>query len=125
MSITVVNLAEKFTKFADYYSPKIAAELNESYVKLAKLEGEFIWHQHDNEDELFLVVEGTLRLILREEGQERELHVRPGEFVVIPRGVEHKPIADKEVHLVLLEPKTTLNTGNMKNERTLEKLDWI
>ena len=120
-----VNLAQKFSLFSDYYSPKIAGELNDSYVKLAKLKGEFIWHHHDHEDELFLVVRGTLRMMLLENGREREVRVGEGEFIVVPRGVEHKPIADEEVHLVLLEPKSTLNTGNVRNERTVEQLQTI
>jgi mannose-6-phosphate isomerase-like protein (cupin superfamily) len=120
-----VNLAQKFALFSDYYSPKIAGEFNESYVKLAKLKGEFVWHHHDHEDELFLVVKGTLRMMLQENGREREVRIGEGEFIIVPRGVEHKPVADEEVHLVLLEPKTTLNTGNLRNERTVEKLQTI
>lgn len=125
MSIEVVNLTTKFAAFSDRWSPKIAAELNDSYVKLAKLEGEFVWHHHENEDELFLVVRGTLHLRIREDGNERELVIQPGEFVVVPRGVEHLPMSSEEVHIVLLEPKTTLNTGNLRNERTHETLAWI
>jgi mannose-6-phosphate isomerase-like protein (cupin superfamily) len=121
----VVNLAQKFTKFSDYYSPKIVGELNDSYMKLVKLKGEFVWHHHDVEDELFFVVKGTLRMGIREDGHEREETIRPGEFIIIPHGVEHKPAADEEVHLMLLEPKTTLNTGNIRNERTKERLDRI
>ncbi len=120
-----VNLADKFSLFSDYYSPKIAGELNDSYVKLAKLKGEFIWHHHDQEDELFLVVKGTLRMMLFENGDEREVRIAEGEFLIVPRGIEHKPIADEEVHLVLLEPKSTLNTGNVRNERTKEQLQTI
>ena len=121
----VVNLAQKFTLFSDYYSPKIVGELNDSYMKLVKLKGEFVWHHHDVEDELFFVVKGTLRMGIREDGHEREETIRPGEFIIIPHGVEHKPAADEEVHLMLLEPKTTLNTGNIRNERTKERLDRI
>ena len=120
-----VNLAQKFSTFSDYYSPKIAGELNDSYIKLAKLKGEFIWHHHDNEDELFLVMKGTLRMMLKEAGREREVRVSEGEFIIVPHGVEHKPIADEEVHLVLLEPKATLNTGNVRNERTVERLQRV
>lgn len=124
-SIRVVNLAEKFKLFNECWSPRIAGELNDSYVKLAKLKGEFIWHQHEHEDELFLVISGTLRMRIREMGEERELTIRPGEFVVIPHGVEHLPIGDEEVHVMLLEPKSTLNTGTVVNERTKQNLETI
>lgn len=123
--MNVVNLAEKFSKFSDYYSPKIAGELNDSYVKLVKVKGDFTWHHHEAEDELFLVVKGTLRIGIRENGQEREETIGPGEFIIIPRGVEHRPAANEEVQMILLEPKSTLNTGNVRNERTKEKLEWI
>ena len=123
--MNVVNLAEKFSRFSDHYSPKIVGEINDSYVKLVKLKGEFVWHHHDAEDELFLVVQGTLRMGIRENGREREETIRPGEFIIIQRGVEHRPAADEEVHLMLLEPKTTLNTGNVRNERTREELERI
>jgi mannose-6-phosphate isomerase-like protein (cupin superfamily) len=121
----VINVQQKLAKFSDYYSPKIVGELNDSYVKLAKLQGEFVWHHHDAEDELFFVVKGTLRMGIRENGNDREETVRPGEFIIIPRGVEHRPAADEEVHLMLLEPKTTLNTGNVRSERTREELERI
>lgn len=121
----VINLAEKFARFSDHWSPKIAGELNDSYVKLVKFSGEFVWHHHEHEDELFLVVDGTLRMHFRENGVERQITVRPGEFVIVPRGVEHKPAADAEVQVLLLEPKTTLNTGNVQNERTRETLEQI
>ena len=117
----VVSLAKAFARFEDHWSPKIVAELNDSYVKLAKIKGEFVWHRHDNEDELFLVVKGKLLIKLRD----RDLHVNEGEFVVIPKGVEHVPIAEDEVHLMLIEPKTTLNTGNVRNERTVAELERI
>ncbi len=123
--IRVVNFAEKFQLFQECWSPRIAGELNDSYVKLAKLKGEFIWHHHENEDELFLVVRGTLRMRLRELGEEREIVIQPGEFVIIPRQTEHLPIADEEVHVLLLEPKSTLNTGNLVNERTRAELSEI
>jgi mannose-6-phosphate isomerase-like protein (cupin superfamily) len=116
-----VNLAEKFVLFQEYWSPKIADELNDSYIKLAKLKGEFVWHHHDDEDELFLVVKGKLLIKLRD----RDIWLEEGEFVVIPRGVEHLPIAEEEVHVMLLEPKTTLNTGNVQNERTVEHVERI
>lgn len=123
--MNVVNLNDKFALISECYSPKIAGEINDSYVKLVKVKGDFVWHHHEAEDELFLVVKGTLRMGLRESGQEREETIRAGEFIIIPRGVEHRPTADEEVHLVLLEPKSTLNTGNVRNERTKEELERI
>lgn len=120
-----VNLAQKLSQFSDYYSPKVVGELNDSHVKLVKLKGEFVWHHHDVEDELFLILKGTLKMKFFDGTQERETLVREGEFIIVPRGVEHKPIADQEVHLMLLEPKTTLNTGNVRNERTVEELQRI
>lgn len=116
-----VNLREKFSAFEDYWNPRIAAELNDCYVKLAKLKGEFIWHYHENEDELFLVIKGRLRMCFRE----REVTLHEGEFLVVPRGVEHLPVAEEEVHVVLIEPKSTLNTGNVRNERTIPRLERI
>lgn len=120
-----VNLAEKLSLFTDQWSPKIVGEVNDSYVKLTKLEGEFFWHHHEAEDELFLVVKGALRMRVRENGSEREFLIKPGEFIIIPHGVEHLPSADEEAHIMLLEPKTTLNTGNVESERTVRSLDWI
>jgi len=116
-----VNLAEKFSHIHDYCNPRIAGEVNDIAVKLVKLKGEFMWHHHENEDELFLVVKGRLTMRLRD----RELQINPGEFFIVPRGVEHFPVAEDEVHIVLLEPKSTLNTGNVRNERTVEKLETI
>jgi mannose-6-phosphate isomerase-like protein (cupin superfamily) len=116
-----INVREKFARFQDHWSPKIIGEVNESYVKAVKLKGEFIWHHHEHEDELFLVVKGTLRMKFRE----REAIVREGEFIIVPRGVEHLPVADDEVHVLLLEPKSTLNTGNITNERTVADLERI
>lgn len=116
-----VNLAEKFGLFQEYWSPKIAGELNDSYLKLVKLKGEFVWHHHEHEDELFLVVKGRLLIKLRD----RDIWLGEGEFVVIPKGVEHMPVANEEVHALLLEPKTTLNTGNVENERTVADVQWI
>ena len=117
----LVNINQKLSRFSDHWSPKIVGELNDSYVKVVKLKGEFIWHHHDNEDELFLVIKGQLLMRLRD----REVRINPGEFLIVPRGVEHMPVAEEEVHLVLLEPKTTLNTGNVRNERTVEELARI
>ncbi|HEX8892468.1 MAG TPA: cupin domain-containing protein [Terriglobales bacterium] len=120
-----VNLAQKFSLFSDQYSPKIAGELNDFYVKLVKFRGPFVWHHHDEEDELFFVVKGTMRMGVRENGVEREIVVGPGEFIIMPHGVEHCPSADEEVQVMLLEPKSTLNTGNVESERTLRKLEWV
>jgi mannose-6-phosphate isomerase-like protein (cupin superfamily) len=120
-AIEKVSLKEKLGSFRDYWSPKIVGELNESFVKLVKLKGEFVWHHHEAEDELFLVLKGTLLMRLRD----RDIQVEEGEFIVIPRGVEHLPIADEEVHVLLLEPKSTLNTGDVVNERTVAELDRI
>jgi mannose-6-phosphate isomerase-like protein (cupin superfamily) len=118
--LQIINLTEKFNLFGEHWHPKIAGELNDSYVKLAKLRGEFVWHQHENEDELFLVVKGTLTIKLREQ----DLTLRTGEFVIIPKGVEHLPVAEEEVWIMLLEPKTTSNTGNVTDEHTVEA-EWI
>jgi mannose-6-phosphate isomerase-like protein (cupin superfamily) len=118
----VVNLAEKFSRFTDRWSPKIVGEVNDMHVKLVKLAGEFVWHQHEREDELFLVVAGRLRMQLRDGDRE----VGPGEFIVVPRGTEHCPLAlTDEVHVLLLEPKGTLNTGDVVNERTVSALDRL
>ncbi len=118
----VVNLAEKFSRFSDFWSPKIVGEVNEMHVKLVKLQGEFVWHHHDHEDELFLVVTGRLRMRL--ESGDRE--IGPGEFIVVPKGTEHCPVAlTDEVHVLLLEPKGTLNTGNVVSERTVNTLDRL
>jgi mannose-6-phosphate isomerase-like protein (cupin superfamily) len=117
--LTKVSLSENFSLFQDHFSPKIVGELNDSHVKLVKLQGEFVWHHHDHEDEMFLVVKGCLFMGLQEAGgAEREI-------IIIPQGVEHKPRADEETHIVLLEPKTTLNTGNVRGERTVEHLPRI
>jgi mannose-6-phosphate isomerase-like protein (cupin superfamily) len=116
-----VNLAHKFNLFQDYWSPKIVGELNDSYVKLVKLKGEFVWHHHETEDELFLVVKGRLLIKLRD----RDIWLEKGEFVIVPRGVEHLPMAEKEAHVLLLEPKSTLNTGNVRSEKTVTDLERI
>jgi mannose-6-phosphate isomerase-like protein (cupin superfamily) len=111
-----VNLSEKLALFSDLWSPKIVGELNGQHVKLVKLKGEFVWHNHPGEDELFLVLRGALAIHLRE----RVIHLREGEFFIVPRGVEHKPVAEDEAHVLLLEPVSTLNTGNVRNERTVD-----
>jgi mannose-6-phosphate isomerase-like protein (cupin superfamily) len=116
-----VNLAEKLALFDEPWQPKIVAELNDVYVKVVKFENEFVWHHHDDEDELFLVVSGRLRMELRD----GEVIIDPGELVVVPKGVEHRPVAEGETHVVLIEPKTTLNTGNVRNQRTVDELERI
>jgi mannose-6-phosphate isomerase-like protein (cupin superfamily) len=117
MPAAAVNLAQKFASFAEYWRPKIVGELNGQHVKLVKFLGEFVWHKHDGEDELFLVVSGSLRMDLCD----RSVEVGAGEFIIVPRGVEHRPVAEREVHVLLFEPATTLNTGNVRNERTVER----
>ena len=116
-----VEIAEKFALFDEPWSPKIVAELNDAYVKVVKLESEFVWHHHDDEDELFWVVSGRLRMELRD-GQ---VILEAGELLVVPKGVEHRPVAEGETHVVLIEPKTTLNTGNVRDERTVDELERI
>ena len=144
-----VNLAEKFSKIPEYWKPYIAAELNGQHVKLDKLKGEFVWHRHDNEDEMFLVVKGRFRMDLRDRRKSASMEMRfpgtkaspgergergrrdkpimlgEGEFLVVPRGVEHRPVADEEAWVVLFEPASTFNTGNVHNERSLGKLERI
>ena len=121
MTVMKVRLSQKLSLFQDLWSPKIVGEVNDCYVKLVKLKGEFVWHHHEEEDELFLVLAGRLTIHLRD----GEVVLEPGEFVVIPRGVEHKPAADEEAHVLLLEPKSTLNTGNVVNERTVATLERV
>ena len=113
-----ISIAAGLADISEHWSPRIAGELNGQQVKLAKLLGEFVWHHHEAEDELFLVVKGTLRMRFRD----REVLVEPGEFIIVPRGVEHLPVAEQEVHIMLFEPAGTLNTGNVRNERTVENL---
>ena len=119
--LQTVNLSQKFSLFSDHWKQRIIGELNDSQVKIVKIKGEFVWHHHDNEDELFLVTKGTLRMKFRD----HDSLVGPGEFIIVPRGVEHCPVADEEVHIVLVEPKSTLNTGNVTNERTVAQLEHI
>jgi len=116
-----VNLAEKLALFSAHFEPKVVGELNGQEVKLVKVLGPFVWHHHENEDELFLVVKGRLTIRLRD----ADVVLEPGEFAVIPKGVEHKPEAGEEAHVLLLEPKSTLNTGDVVNERTVPVLDRI
>ncbi|MCY7732691.1 cupin domain-containing protein [Bacillus safensis] len=120
--ISKTNVQEKFLKINDYWNPRISGELNDSYIKMVKVKGEFIWHHHDEEDEMFFVCKGKLVIRFRD----KEIALNEGEFIVIPKGIEHQPIAEEEVHLLLIEPKTTLNTGNVVNERTVsipERID--
>jgi mannose-6-phosphate isomerase-like protein (cupin superfamily) len=116
-----INLAEKFSLFQDYWSPKIVGEIENFYVKLAKFKGEFVWHKHDKEDEMFLVASGELIIKLRD----KDIHLKQGEFFIVPKGVEHLPIANEEACIVLLEPKTTVNTGENENSLTKKELRWI
>jgi mannose-6-phosphate isomerase-like protein (cupin superfamily) len=116
-----VNLREKFGMFADRWSPKIVGEVNDSHVKLVKLQGEFVWHRHEREDELFLVVNGRITIRFHE----GDVLLEENEFLIVPRGVEHMPVAEEEAWVLLFEPKTTLNTGDVENERTVAKLERI
>lgn len=116
-----INLEEKFKLFNEYWSPKIIGELNDSYVKIAKFKDEFTWHIHDNEDEMFYVVKGVLTVKLRD----KDIFLQEGETIIIPKGIEHMPVAVEEVHVLLIEPKSTLNTGNIVNNKTVEKLEEI
>lgn len=116
-----INLEQKFSQFSDYWTPRVLGDVNDAQAKVAKLKGEFVWHRHDHEDELFLVVRGRLRIEFRE----REVTLGPGELLIVPRGVEHRPVADEEVHVLLVEPRETLNTGNVRNERTVERPERI
>ena len=119
--IEKVNLAQKFELFDEYWSPRIAGEVNDAHVKLVKFKGEFVWHQHETEDELFLVVKGRLTIKLRD----GDVELEAGEFAIIPRGVEHLPVASEETQVLLLEPKSTLNTGNVQSERTVSDLKRV
>ena len=121
VTMETINLSEKLSRFTDHWSPKIVGELNGQQVKLAKLLGEFVWHAHKEEDELFLVLEGRLVIQLRD----GNIVLEPGELAIVPRGVEHRPVAEEEVHVLLFEPASTLNTGTLRNERTVDRLDWI
>ena len=116
-----VNIAEKLRLIDEYWSPKLVGELNDQVVKLAKIKGEFTWHKHDAEDEMFLVLDGRLVIQLRDQ----EFTLKEGEFLIVPRGVEHKPVAEEEVHIMLFEPATTLNTGDVRNELTKENIERI
>jgi mannose-6-phosphate isomerase-like protein (cupin superfamily) len=116
-----VNIAQKLSLFSDHWSPKIVGELNGQHVKLAKLNGEFVWHKHENEDELFFVIKGSFKM----EYRDKTIVVNENEFLIVPKGVEHRPVADEEVSIMLFEPATTLNTGNTEGELTKHVLDMI
>ena len=116
-----INIAEKFSKISEYYKPKLVGELNGQDVKIAKLKGEFIWHKHDEEDEMFLIIKGKLLMELRD----GNIELNEGEFLIVPRGVEHKPVAYEEVHLMLFEPAGTLNTGDVENEMTVREVERL
>jgi mannose-6-phosphate isomerase-like protein (cupin superfamily) len=115
-----INLAKKMDLFHDHWKPKIVGEINDSYVKLAKLKGEFMWHHHESEDEMFFIIRGHLTIQFRD----KNINLNEGEMIIIPKGIEHCPLAEEEVQVMLLEPKTTLNTGTEENERTAP-LEWI
>jgi len=116
-----VNLVRKFSLFSELWTPKVVGELNDNFVKLGKIKGEFVWHRHDNEDEMFLVVKGQMTIKLRD----RDIPLAEGEFFIVPKGVEHMPVAEKETWIMMVEPKTTLNTGDRQNERTVAEPEWI
>jgi mannose-6-phosphate isomerase-like protein (cupin superfamily) len=120
-NMTKINLTEKFTRFSDHWNPRIVGELNGQHVKLVKLHGEFVWHKHDLEDELFLVMKGELRMEFRD----RVEILGEGEMIIVPRGVEHRPVAEREVHLLLFEPAGTVNTGGAGGALTREELGWV
>jgi mannose-6-phosphate isomerase-like protein (cupin superfamily) len=119
--LETINLASKLSLFSEHWSPKVIAELNGQQVKVVKFRGDFLWHHHEHEDELFLVLSGRLRMEFRD----HQAWLGPGELIVVPRGVEHRPCAEKEVHVLLFEPATTVNTGNVVNERTLRELQHL
>ncbi len=116
-----INLAEKLAKFSGHWSPRIIAELNGQHVKLVKFQGPFVWHQHEHEDELFYVVRGEFRMEFRD----RTVELRAGDLLVVPRGTEHRPVADREVEVMLFEPATTVNTGNAGGDKTVARPEWI
>jgi mannose-6-phosphate isomerase-like protein (cupin superfamily) len=128
MAMEKINLPQKLSLIGDHWNPRIIGELNGQYLKLVKFQGPFSWHHHETEDEMFLVVKGRFRMEFREDdgaGQPKEIWLEEGEFIIVPRGVEHRPVADEEAHVLLFEPASTLNTGNVENQLTREKLEWI
>ena len=116
-----INISQKLAQFKDHWNPKIVGELNNQHIKLAKIKGEFIWHRHEDEDEMFLVLEGTLKIAFRD----RTETIHENEIIIVPKGVEHKPIAEEEVSIMLFEPATTINTGDLDNERTRKNLEYL
>lgn len=122
-TISVINLKGKLSKFSEHWSPKIIAELNDSYIKVAKFQGEYVWHKHDNQDEMFFILSGALKIEL----QDKELELQPGDMVVIPKGVEHCPVTDSEVHVMLIEPKGTVSTGDAKTteDKKTTRGEWV
>lgn len=116
-----VNLAEKLALFTEYWSPKVVGDLNRQQIKLVKFKGEFVWHHHEVEDEMFLVLQGQFCMEFRD----RQVNLEPGEFIIVPHGVEHRPVAEEEVHVLLFEPASTLNTGNIQGDLTVAHLDQI
>jgi len=125
-----INLLQKFSLINDHWNPRIVGDLNGQYVKLVKFQGPFTWHHHETEDEMFLVVKGRFRMEFREEDDDsgpvqRHVWLEEGEFIIVDRGVEHRPVAEEECHVLLFEPATTLNTGNVDDQFTKPKLDWI
>lgn len=121
MDAKVINFKEKFTLFAEYWSPKIVAQMNDYHFKIAKIQGEFVWHKHDETDETFIVIAGKMRIDLRD----GTAFLQTGEMIVVPKGMEHKPIAEEECHILLIEPAGTVNTGDTGGEMTVEKVEWI
>ncbi len=119
--MNLIDLADKLSQFDEYWSPRIIGEVNESLVKLAKLNGEFVWHSHEQEDELFLVLKGRLTIRFRD----RDVHLEEGQIVIVEKGIEHQPVAESETHVLIVEPRSTLNTGNVVNERTVADLERI
>ncbi len=125
-----INLGQKLSLINDHWNPRIIGELNGQYLKLVKFKGPFTWHHHETEDEMFLVVKGRFRMEYRDEGDvsaaaQRDVWLEEGEFIIVPRGVEHRPVADEEAEVLLFEPASTLNTGNVNDEFTVPKLDWL
>ncbi len=127
-----INISEKLSLIRDHWNPRIVGELNGQYLKLVKFQGPFTWHHHENEDEMFLVVKGRFRMDFREQeegkppsAQAKEIWLEQGEFCIVPRGIEHRPVAEEECHVLLFEPATTLNTGNVQDEFTVPVLDWV
>lgn len=123
--MNAVNLAEKFSLVHDHWHPRIVGELNGQHVKVVKFQGEFDWHHHEHEDEMFLVIEGEFQMEYRNQSGEHRIALQKGEFLVVPKGTEHRPVAASEVQVVLFEPASTFHTGNVRSARTVEHQEWI